>query len=344
MALRRTAAQISRVRSSNLGFRSVAPVLRNTVYTSWSRNYQTNQEHTSSEETSYSSRNLFLTGAAAAVVGYSAYQLYLGLDYDKVRADIADVLEDLDYDDGSYGPVLVRLAWHAAGTYSKVDKTGGTNGATMRFSPEKDWGANAGLDLARQRLESVKQKYPELSYADLWVLASLVAIEEMGGPKIKFTPGRTDKPDGKASPPGGRLPDANLGSAHIRDIFYRMGFNDGEIVALVGGGHAIGRCHTNRSGFSGPWTNSPTTFSNHFFVKLVEFADKNQWTEKKWDGPKQYEDPSGQIMMLPTDLALYNDPAFKKFVLLYAHDEDRFFHDFALAYEKLMNLGFTVFP
>jgi len=279
-----------------------------------------------------------------AIAGYSAFQLYSALDYQKVRQDIADLLEDLDYDDGSYGPVFVRLAWHAAGTYSRADKSGGTNGATMRFSPEKDWGANAGLALARDRLEAIKKKHPQISYADLWVLASIVAIEEMGGPKINFTPGRSDKVDGRTSPADGRLPDAAQGAPHIRDIFYRMGFNDQEIVALVGGGHAIGRCHTSRSGFSGPWTNSPTTFTNQFFVKLVEFADKNQWTEKKWSGPKQFEDPSGALMMLPADLALYNDPGFKRYVKLYAADEDLFFRDFSKAYEKLMNLGFTVFP
>jgi len=279
-----------------------------------------------------------------AIAGYTAYQLYSALDYTKVREDIADLLEDPEYDDGSYGPVFVRLAWHAAGTYSRSDKTGGTNGATMRYTPEKDWGANSGLAIARERLEAVKRKNPEISYSDLWVLASIVAIEEMGGPKIKFTPGRADKVDGRTSPADGRLPDAEKGSSHIRDIFYRMGFNDQEIVALVGGGHTIGRCHTNRSGYTGPWTNSPTVFTNQFFVKLIEFADTNKWTEKKWKGPKQYEDPSGQLMMLPADLALFTDSNFKKYVKLYADDEDLFFKDFASAYEKLMNLGFTVFP
>ena len=63
-----------------------------------------------------------------------------------------------DYDDGSYGPVLVRLAWHASGTYDKETKTGGSNGATMRFAPESDHGANAGLKAARDFLDPVKGK------------------------------------------------------------------------------------------------------------------------------------------------------------------------------------------
>lgn len=74
----------------------------------------------------------------------------------------------------------------------------------------------------------------------------------MGGPKIDFTPGRIDYKSEKQCPPNGRLPDAKQGAEHIRDVFYRMGFSDREITVLVGGGHAVGRCHTDRSGFEGP--------------------------------------------------------------------------------------------
>jgi len=81
-------------------------------------------------------------------------------DYQKVYNEIASRLEEKDdYDDGSYGPVLVRLAWHASGTYDKETGTGGSNGATMRFAPEGDHGANAGLLAARDFLEPVKSKY-----------------------------------------------------------------------------------------------------------------------------------------------------------------------------------------
>ncbi len=78
-------------------------------------------------------------------------------DYQKVYNEIASKLEEKDdYDDGSYGPVLVRLAWHASGTYDKETGTGGSNGATMRFVPEGSHGANAGLSSARDFLEPIK--------------------------------------------------------------------------------------------------------------------------------------------------------------------------------------------
>lgn len=95
----------------------------------------------------------------------------------------------------------------------------------MRFEPESTYGANKGLNLARDRLEIVKKKFPTVSYADLWTLAGCVAIEEMGGPKIPWRPGRSDyDPKSFVCPPDARLPDASQGSKHIRDIFYRMGF------------------------------------------------------------------------------------------------------------------------
>lgn len=79
-------------------------------------------------------------------------------DYQKVYNEIAARLEEKDdYDDGSYGPVLVRLAWHCSGTFDKETGTGGSNGATMRFAPESDHGANAGLVAARDFLEPIKR-------------------------------------------------------------------------------------------------------------------------------------------------------------------------------------------
>ena len=92
----------------------------------------------------------------------------------------------------------------------------------------------------------------------MYTLAGAVAVEEAGGPKIPFRLGRVDFESGATSPPDGRLPDADKGSGkktieHIRDVFYRMGFTDKEIVALLGA-HAMGRCHTDASGYWGPWT------------------------------------------------------------------------------------------
>ena len=107
-----------------------------------------------------------------------------------------------------------------------------------------------------------------------------------------------------------------------------MGFNDQEIVALVGGGHVIGRCHPDRSGFDGPWTRAPTTISNEFFKRLFD----EDWVQKKWSGPKQFVDKkTGKIMMLPTDIVMKSDGEFRKISKEYYDDEDKFMSDFAKA-------------
>jgi len=113
-----------------------------------------------------------------------------------------------------------------------------------------------------------------------------------------------------------------------------MGFNDQQIVALLGA-HTLGRCHTDASGYDGPWSNLPTTFSNDFFNLLLD----TKWTKREWKGPLQYEDPSKQLMMLPADLALVQDPQFKKYVELYAKDEKKFFEDFSSSFSTLLSLG-----
>ncbi|KAL2757117.1 hypothetical protein ACRALDRAFT_2101603 [Sodiomyces alcalophilus JCM 7366] len=256
-------------------------------------------------------------------------------DYQAVYDDIAArLIEHDDYEDGSYGPVLLRLAWHASGTYDKETGTGGSNGATMRFSPEADHGANAGLKNARDFLEPVKEKFPWITYSDLWILAGVASIQELQGPIIPYRPGRADR-DVSFCTPDGRLPDASKDQKHVRNIFNRMGFNDQEIVALLGA-HALGRTHTDRSGYDGPWTFSPTVFTNDFFKLLLD--EKWQW--KKWDGPAQYEDKTTKsLMMLPTDLALVHDKNFKKWVQTYAKDNDAFFKDFSDALVKLFELG-----
>ncbi|RUS31956.1 heme peroxidase [Jimgerdemannia flammicorona] len=134
------------------------------------------------------------------------------LDYNEVYKAIADILdEDSDYDDGSYGPILIRLAWHASGTYDKTDGTGGSNGATMRFDPEGAHGANAGLAHARDVLEKIKKRFPDISYSDLWTLAGVVAVQEAGGPTVPWRAGRVDKLSSTDCPPDGRLPDAAQG-------------------------------------------------------------------------------------------------------------------------------------
>ena len=316
----------------------------NSSRTTFRRAYSSQQQQPL--KSSSSSPWLLLTGAAAAAGGLGYYFFNNSGaaaatfspskdDYQRVYNEIAARLEEKDdYDDGSFGPVLLRLAWHASGTYDVETKTGGSNGATMRFAPEGDHGANAGLIAARNFLEPVKAKNPWITYSDLWILGGVCAIQEMQGPVIPYRPGRSDR-DASACTPDGRLPDAAQGSNHLRNIFGRMGFNDQEIVALSGA-HALGRCHTDRSGFDGPWTFSPTVLTNDYFRLLVE--EKWQW--KKWNGPAQYEDKTTKsLMMLPTDMALIQDKKMLPYVQKYAKDNDAFFKDFSAVVLKLFELG-----
>jgi len=235
-------------------------------------------------------------------------------------------------------PMTVRLAWHSAGTFDAKDNTGGTNGAGMRFEPESADGANAGLHIVRHILSPVQQQYPDVSFADLWTYAGASAVEFMGGPKVPHHFGRSDHADGQKCPAHGRLPDASQGAQHLRDVFYRMGFDDREIVALSGA-HTLGRCHIERSGYDGPWTRHPLKFDNQYFKNLLFL----EWRPKKWDGKLQYEDvETGELMMLPTDLAIRDDPKFRVIAEQYAKDEQLFFRDFGEAFGKLLALGVPV--
>ncbi|KAM3233942.1 L-ascorbate peroxidase 1, cytosolic-like [Capsicum annuum] len=218
-------------------------------------------------------------------------------------------------------PLMLRLAWHSAGTYDVCSKTGGPFG-TMRFKTEQSHGANNGIDIALRLLEPIREQFPILSYADFYQLAGVVAVEVTGGPDVPFHPGREDKPE---PPVEGRLPDATKGSDHLRDVFVKqMGLSDQDIVALSGG-HTLGRCHKERSGFEGPWTANPLIFDNSYFKELL-------------GGEKE------GLLQLPSDKALLSDPAFRPLVEKYAAvsiDEDAFFADYAEAHLKLSELGFA---
>jgi len=211
------------------------------------------------------------------------------VDYTALRAELRALMESPHWDDGSYAPLLIRLAWHSSGTYDATDGTGGSNGATMRHAIEAVDPENAGLVNARELLEPLQQKHPNISVADLWVLAALVAIEHTGGPQIPFTGGRVDAGPDRAIRPG-RLPGAETGlmndtmevdesgrivgweavAQHIRDTFRRMGFSDREAVALICGGHAYGRCHPEFSGYAGAWVENPTIFNNEYAADMIE--------------------------------------------------------------------------
>ncbi|KAL0323330.1 UNVERIFIED_CONTAM: L-ascorbate peroxidase S, chloroplastic/mitochondrial [Sesamum angustifolium] len=237
-------------------------------------------------------------------------------------------------------PILVRLGWHDAGTYNKNieewPQRGGANGS-LRFEVELKHGANAGLVNAIKLLQPIKDKYSTITYADLFQLASATAIEEAGGPKIPMKYGRVDVSGPEQCPEEGRLPDAGPPSpaAHLRDVFYRMGLNDKEIVALSGA-HTLGRSRPDRSGWGKPetkytkdgpgapggqsWTVQWLKFDNSYFKDIKQRRDED-------------------LLVLPTDAVLFEDPSFKEYAEKYAVDQDAFFRDYAEAHAKLSNLG-----
>lgn len=170
-------------------------------------------------------------------------------------------------DEKNCGPVLVRLAWHDSGTFdasvtSDWPAAGGAVGS-IRFEPEINHGANAGLAGAVKLLEPVKEKFPSVSYADIFQMASARAIGMAGGPVIDMKYGRVDVASPDDCSPEGNLPDAEAGdggkfggpggtkstedstaAGHLRKVFHRMGLTDEDIVALSGA-HTFGTCSRN---------------------------------------------------------------------------------------------------
>lgn len=253
-------------------------------------------------------------------------------DWAAVRAAIADLVKEKQC-----GPILVRLAWHDAGTYDAKTGTGGPRGC-MRFKTgESTYGANSGLDVARGLLAPIKKQFEEVSNADLWSLAAVVSIKEMGGPVVAWRPGRKDAGEAD-SVEDGRLPDAQLGCPHLRSVFHRMTHTDQDIVALSGA-HTIGAMHGERSGHIGDWTARKYNFDNAYFQDLLSLKWEKITNEH---GNIQYKSERNTFM-LPSDMALLDDPKMLCWVKLYAEDEARFFQDFASAFTKLQEGGVKAF-
>ncbi len=249
-------------------------------------------------------------------------------------------------DFGNYGPLFIRMAWHSAGTYRVGDGRGGANQGQQRFAPLNSWPDNVNLDKARRLLWPIKKKYgKKISWSDLMILTGNVALESMGFKTIGFAGGRADvwepamevywgsegkwledkrytgdreledplaavqmgliyvNPEG----PNGN-PDPVLAAIDIRETFARMGMNDEETVALIAGGHTLGKCHgagdpskveadpegapmaqqgigwrsshgsgkgadAISSGLEVTWTITPTQWNHQFFQLLFE----NEW-------------------------------------------------------------------
>ena len=210
---------------------------------------------------------------------------YFALKKD-IETVMTDSKEWWPADYGNYGGLFIRMAWHSAGTYRTADGRGGTRAGQQRFAPQNSWPDNANLDKARRLLWPIKQKYGQkISWADLMILAGNVALESMGFKTVGFAGGRTDvwepqsnvywgaekkflgderynedreleqplaavqmgliyvNPEG----PNGE-PDPIKAAVDIRETFGRMGMNDEETVALIAGGHTLGKTHGAASG------------------------------------------------------------------------------------------------
>ncbi len=231
-------------------------------------------------------KSLQRTSPAADPMGqaFDYAEAFKSLDLDALKKDIEAVMTTsqdwwpADY--GHYGPLLIRMAWHGAGTYRISDGRGGAGAGMLRFAPLNSWPDNVNLDKARRLLWPVKQKYGRaISWADLMVFSGNCALESMGFKTFGFAGGRADawEPDDlywgpertwlgderytgdrdlenplaavqmgliyvNPEGPNGN-PDPVAAAKDIRETFRRMAMNDEETVALIAGGHSFGKTH-----------------------------------------------------------------------------------------------------
>ena len=338
-----------------------------------------------------------------------------------IQKTLTDSKEWWPADWGHYGPLMIRMAWHSAGVYRVHDGRGGASGGQQRFNPLNSWPDNVNLDKARRLLWPVKQKYGrKISWADLMVLSGNVALESMGFETFGFAGGRTDdwEPDlvywgaetamltdkrrdkkGKLKGPLAAVemgliyvnpvgphgkPDPLLAAKDIRMAFGRMAMNDEEIVALIAGGHTLGKAHgakkpnecvgaepgaasveqqgfgwknkcgtgagadATSSGLEGAWTVTPTQWSSNYLDNLMAFnwvqtkspAGAIQWIPDNKAAANLVPDAHiankrNAPIMFTTDLALKEDPEFRKIVERFRTEPSEFNRGFAKAWFKL---------
>ncbi|MCD9028357.1 catalase/peroxidase HPI [Luteimonas sp. BDR2-5] len=311
--------------------------------------------------------------------GFDYRQEFKKLDYAALKADLKALLTDSQdwwpADWGSYGGLFIRMAWHSAGTYRMVDGRGGGGRGQQRFAPLNSWPDNVSLDKARRLLWPVKQKYGQkISWADLMILAGNIALEASGFRTFGFGAGREDtwEPDNDVNwgdekawlahressalagspisatelgliyvnPEGPEASGDPLSAApFIRATFGNMAMDDEEIVALIAGGHTLGKTHgagpadavdvdpeasaleqqglgwrssygngvgkdAITSGLEVVWTQTPTQWSNHFFENLFKF----EWVQTRSPaGAIQWEAQDAEAV-IPDPF----DPAIKR--------------------------------
>jgi catalase-peroxidase len=291
------------------------------------------------------------------------------VDLQELKQDLVKVMRTSQpwwpADWGHYGPFMIRMAWHSAGTYRAFDGRGGANSGNLRFAPLNSWPDNGNLDKARRLLWPIKQKWGrKVSWADLMIFAGNCAYEDMGLPMFGFAGGRVDcynaedevdwgyenewladnarytgqrqmlEPFGAVqmgliyvNPEGPNACLDPLAAAHdIKVTFGRMSMNHEETVALIAGGHTVGKGHgaaaeqgpdpegaaleeqgfgwtnqgkpagganTTTSGLEGAWTTNPTKWDHGYFTNLFKY---------EWE---QVKTPAGATVWRPTDAATH---------------------------------------
>ena len=210
-------------------------------------------------------------------------------------------------------------------------------------------------------LSPIHARHPSVSWADLIQLASATAVAHAGGPVIPMRYGRVDVPSEACCPPSGRLPGAAApfddgaadAATHLRNVFFRMGFSDAELVALSGA-HTLGRAFAERSGQSsyGYGNAKATAYTKDSCVARrdgkpgVGMPGGQSWTRHWLSFDNSYFQPSDdpQLLRLQTDSALATDVRFRPHFLRYGQSQAAFFEDYAKAHKKLSELGSAFMP